>query len=89
MASFRWTDADETLMVETIWWADGPAAISPYHNAEMGEGFLVLASASGWTALSEKLGCLGRISRIRRSLTEDGTESESVRTRSSAGLEVD
>jgi hypothetical protein len=85
---FRWTDAGGALMVETIWWVDGPVAISPYHDIETGEGFLVLASARGWAALSEKLGCLGRITRARRTLTEDGTETESVQTRFKAVLDV-
>lgn len=42
---FRWVDADEKTMVESIWWQDGPMDRQPPRSNEVtGEGWLVVVS---------------------------------------------
>ncbi len=42
---FRWVDAEEKIMVESIWWQDGPMDRQPPRSNEVtGEGWLVVAS---------------------------------------------
>lgn len=42
---FKWVDDCDEVMVETVWWKDGCIDLGPYEaDAEVGEGFIVLAA---------------------------------------------
>jgi hypothetical protein len=64
---FRWIDESQTVMVESIWWADGCVSLGPPEpKDEVGEGWLVRVSQSGWRALREvfpQLTCCVAVSR--------------------------
>lgn len=51
---FRWVDRAGMLMVESVWWEDGFEEHQPPHfRDEVGWGWLVVASPTGWKALRE------------------------------------
>src|SRR5258708_9737549 len=42
---FRWVDANGNIMVESVWWKDGPMGwYRSYSREENGEGWMVIAS---------------------------------------------
>jgi len=54
---FRWLDADGTVAAESVWWQDGFAQQRPPHfEDEVGHGWLVRISASGWRQLAATVG---------------------------------
>jgi hypothetical protein len=70
---FRWTADDPGVMVETIWWKDGPVDRSPPHfDDEVGEGWLVVASDAAWEALRSRYGVLRRLAEVTRTYYRDG-----------------
>jgi hypothetical protein len=71
---FRWLDEHEEIMVESVWWVDGPLSRAPPQQTEVGEGWLVLASARGAELMRERYGPLSRLTRVNRMYTEDGEE---------------
>ena len=49
---FRWIDDKDKIMVESVWWVDGLVDESPPHfEDEVGEGWLVVASAEAVSAI--------------------------------------
>jgi hypothetical protein len=48
---FRWIDKDGEVMVESIWWTDSTLTHSERLSAEVGEGWLVVATPKGWSIL--------------------------------------
>jgi hypothetical protein len=78
---FRWLDRAGRIMAETIHWVDGPIALSPYQDEEVGEGFLVLLDMVGLRSIVNRWGPLTRIVRLRRGYRDDGVEHEEVRTK--------
>ena len=46
---FRWVDRHGAVMAESVWWQDGfLGQLPPQFDDEVGEGWLVRASADGW-----------------------------------------
>ena len=64
---FRWTDEDGNIMVESIWWVDGPLGYPPPRfDDEVGEGWLVLASESALEQIAAKCGSIRRLIAVER-----------------------
>jgi hypothetical protein len=74
---FRWIDAVGNVLVESVWWADGPVGDrDSWSDQTVGRGWLVVASGDAVTQISTVFGPL----RQRRLLTrtcrfDDGEES--------------
>lgn len=79
---FRWLDGDAEVMVESVWWADGPMTLGPpNHEDEVAEGWLVIATAKGMEAIRRRYRDLMRRSRISRMFREQGEVHTSDDTR--------
>ena len=80
---FRWLNASGEIMVETVWWKDGSIERGPYErDTEVGDGFLVLASA---TAADEILALLQNPTRfflVQRSCIADKKHMQGAATQS-------
>lgn len=64
---FRWVDADGNVMAESIWWQDGfPGQRPPLFHDEVGEGWLVRVSLSGWRQIAAVVGQCGDWCRVAR-----------------------
>jgi hypothetical protein len=65
---FRWLDADGRVAAESVWWQDGfRQQRPPLFDDEIGDGWQVRVSASGWHQLSAAVGaCVDwrRVSRL-------------------------
>jgi len=58
---FRWLDAKENLMVESLYWIDGLIDHAPpLLGNEVGDGWLVLASSTACQQMSDHLGHINR-----------------------------
>ncbi len=77
---FRWRDSTGKLMVESVYWQDGPVdREGPRFDDRCGKGWLVVASAEGYSRVLELgAGCSER-STIARSYREDGVEISNTR----------
>jgi hypothetical protein len=50
---FRWLDANDNIMVESVWWKDGPVGLyDSYSHDECGEGWIVVANQEAITQIS-------------------------------------
>jgi hypothetical protein len=78
---FRWVDSQGQVMAESVWWVDGTIAISPFHDDQTGEGYLVIATGLGWEALRRKFPYITACELVRRSLTKEREEHEAIETR--------
>lgn len=66
---FRWVDRQNRIVVESIWWQDGPLNLSSlYDHVEVGNGWLVLITEEGYQQLHLQLKTLARGGVIKRSL---------------------
>ncbi|MDY7076577.1 MAG: ATP-binding protein [Chloroflexota bacterium] len=66
---FRWADQRGALVVESVWWSDGPLHQSNEHlHVEVGSGWLVLMTESGFTEVLKWARHLSRGGVVRRSL---------------------
>lgn len=64
---FRWVDANESLMVESIWWEDGFVEHEPPHfDDEVGSGWAVRATKAGWEQIEHLYGTRTTCVRVRR-----------------------
>ena len=64
---FRWLDADGKVVAESVWWQDGFAQQQPpLFDDEVGYGWLVRVSASGWQKLSAAVGACVDWRRVAR-----------------------
>jgi hypothetical protein len=73
---FRWVDPNGQTMVETIHWVDGPIDLSPFADAEVGEGCMVLVSPDAATRIVARFGQLARVMRVTRKYHEDRRDRE-------------
>lgn len=72
---FRWVDVDEKIMVESIWWQDGPIDRQPPRSNEVtGEGWLVVASQEAQLLILNRFPSMTFMRAIKRSL-KDETEN--------------
>lgn len=70
---FRWTDDNDKIMVESLWWVDGLVDQSPPHfEEEVGEGWLVVASAEAVSAIEASCGVMKRRLKVTRSYVDKG-----------------
>lgn len=54
---FRWLDADDNVVAESVWWQDGFAQQRPpLFEDEVGYGWLVRVSVSGWRQIVAAVG---------------------------------
>jgi hypothetical protein len=64
---FRWLDEDGKVVAESVWWQDGfPQQRPPLFDDEVGYGWLVRVSASGWQKLSVAVGACVDWRRVAR-----------------------
>jgi hypothetical protein len=64
---FRWLDEDGKFVAESAWWQDGFAQHQPpLFDDEVGYGWLVRVSASGWQKLSAAVGACVDWRRVAR-----------------------
>lgn len=69
---FRWTDAQGRVMVESLWWQAGGATHTRIaSNAALGQGWMVVATASGWAALRSAFSSWRRVTRVERGRESD------------------
>jgi hypothetical protein len=69
---FRWLGQGGRIMVESSWWLDGPVDLSPPHlRDEVGEGWLVLATAAAFAEIKERFPSLSRRLEITRHYQDD------------------
>lgn len=69
---FRWVDADEKTMVESIWWQDGPMDRQPPRSNEVtGEGWLVVASQEAQLSILHRVPSITIMRAVKRSLKEE------------------
>jgi hypothetical protein len=60
-------------MVESVWWVDGLVDESPPHfEDEVGEGWLVVASAEAVSAIEARYGAMKRRVKVSRSYADKG-----------------
>jgi hypothetical protein len=64
---FRWVDANNAMMVESIWWKDGPMGWHGSHDHdETGEGWLVVASQEAFSQIRHQYPLLKRQLMVER-----------------------
>lgn len=69
---FRWVNEKGQLMVESIWWVDGPIDETPPHlHDEVGEGWLVIGSPQAWNEIAARFSPLKRVMYIERGYYEN------------------
>jgi hypothetical protein len=69
---FRWVNEKGQLMVESIWWIDGPIDETPPHlHDEVGEGWLVIASPQAWEKIAARFSPLKRVMYVDRGYREN------------------
>lgn len=73
---FRWLDAHGDIVAESIWWQDGFAQQRPpQFEDEVGHGWLVRVSASGWQQLAAVVGDCVDWRRVARLAKEQPAQS--------------
>ncbi len=75
---FRWVDASGQVMVESRWWIEGMKYFQLHADEEVGEGWLVVASAQGWEHLHGffEANLVRTVEGRRRYSDEEGSEKE-------------
>lgn len=69
---FRWVDADEKTMVESIWWQDGPMDRQPPRSNEVtGEGWLVVASPEAQLSILDRFPSITFMRAVKRSFKDE------------------
>lgn len=69
---FRWVDADEKTMVESIWWQDGPMDRQPPRSNEAtGEGWLVVASPEAQLSILDRFSSVTFMRAVKRSFKDE------------------
>jgi hypothetical protein len=82
---FRWRGPDGRTMVETIHWVDGSIDLSPFADAEVGEGCMVLMSPDAAKQIVERFGA---VTRVTRKYHEDGSDRERSNVRVGAVAQI-
>jgi hypothetical protein len=81
---FRWVNSIGEVMVETVWWKDGYIELGPHgRDAEVGEGFLVVASLTAAEQIFQLVQEPTRYLLLQRSCIEDDHVLEAQAVRSS------
>jgi hypothetical protein len=80
---FRWTNEAGETMVESIWWNDSTLAHSERILAELGEGWLVLASPKGWSSLVNSTMNFVKQTMVERQYFVDSRFTRNYRTKTS------
>lgn len=66
---FRWIDAQDHVVVESVWWKDSTLDLfSLYDRVEVGSGWLVLITEHGYNQIARWADALSRDGVVRRSL---------------------
>lgn len=69
---FRWVDADEKIMVESIWWQDGPMDRQPPRSSEVtGEGWLVVVSPEAQISILQHYSQITFMRAVKRSFKDE------------------
>ena len=78
---FEWRASDGATRARTIWWSFGGYQCTPPHlDDEVGEGWLVVASAAALREIISRVGQLHRDVIISRSARRDGDKETAERT---------
>ena len=78
---FQWLGSDGTPRVQTVWWGFGGVQSTPPRlRDQVGEGWLVLASPSGLSAIISRFGALERHASVERSVRVDDERKTIERT---------
>jgi hypothetical protein len=78
---FEWRASDGATRARTIWWSFGGYQCTPPHlNDQVGEGWLVVASAAALREIISQIGPLHREVRISRYARRDGNKETAERT---------
>ncbi len=73
---FRWVDANNTIMVESIWWKDGPMGWHSSHDHdETGEGWLVVAGQEAFSQIRNQYPFLKRQVMVERECYSEDRQS--------------
>jgi len=83
---FLWLDADDNVMVYSLWWVDGLIDYGAPHWTETGEGWLVLATQDALQRIESVAGGLVRLVAMERRFMgkEDTDDSENLPTHKEA-----
>jgi len=69
---FRWVDSEEKVMVESIWWQDGPMNRQPPRSNEVtGEGWLVVASPEAQISILQLFSPITFMRAVKRSFKDE------------------
>lgn len=69
---FRWVDAEGKIMVESIWWQDGPMDRQPPRSDEVtGEGWLVVASPDAQLSILHRFPSITIRRAVKRSFKDE------------------
>lgn len=69
---FRWVDADNKTMVESIWWQDGPMDRQPPRSNEVtGEGWLVVVSPEAQLSILQHYLPITSMRAVKRCFNDD------------------
>lgn len=79
---FKWIDENGQTMVESIWWADGLISHRGINFCDVGEGWVVVASSTGFEQI-KSLGKLKRKSVIKREIFRENVEERTASTEKS------
>jgi hypothetical protein len=78
---FEWRASDGTTRARTIWWSFGGYLCTPPHlDDQVGEGWLVVASAAALQEIISRVGSLHREVVVSRSVRRDGDKETAERT---------
>ena len=84
--SFSWKDQTGELVVKSVYWQDGhPDSVSRLSHEEVGYGWVVLITSSGYQKISRRYGVISRGGFVRRSL---GWLGEELRISAHSALDV-
>jgi hypothetical protein len=80
---FGWANQAGDLVVESIWWQDGPLHqyATRYLNCEVGSGWLVLVTEQGFKEIKQFAGQLSRGGLVRRQLGFYGRDGDEYSTK--------
>lgn len=79
---FGWANQSGDLVVESIWWHDGPSSqySTRYLNCEVGSGWLVVITEQGFKEVKQFAGQLSRGGLVRRQLGFYGRDGDRYST---------